>query len=333
MMLIRFFRQTVFVLAGTLFRLPILGLLWILGKLRLIRTIFQVYPTDETETQGFCPNIKPLRNFFSARPTLGGLITDGIRPIGIYVVVPNTAQEIVQRGNSILAQQIVERLKRLHHLTNAVSVGLAGQLGIIFEQRHKIPIEPPLYNSLYGTIFSLSETIEQAIQRHLLPHNSATIAILGMGIYRQALQDHLEEKGHHTIPIDLQYTRSGRMKIRHLETVTGRLEKAHVLVNLLPTGIHFLQTNCHTYISRDCIIVDFARPGIPATIPHTRYMGNRVQHKGIRFLLSLPGDWKRHHIPACSLASLLALRQKPTWKNFTEFSKEAKKQRFFISLE
>ena len=331
-MLIRFLRQTVFVTAGTLFRLPILGLLWILGKLRFIRTVFQVYPTDEIETQGFCPNIKLLRNFFSARPTLGGLITDGMRPIGIYVVVPNTAQEIVKRSNSILAQHIVDRLKRLHHMTNAVSVGLAGQLGMIFEQRHKIPIEPPLYSSLYGTIFSLSETIDQVITKHLLPENSAVIGILGMGIFRQALQDHLEEKGHHTIPIDLQYTRSGQMRIRHFETVADQLQNAHILVNLLPTGEHFLQTNCHARISKDCIIVDFARPGIPATIPHTRYQGNRVQRKGIRFLLSLPGDWERHHIPACSLASLLAMKQKPVWGGFSEFCEEAKKQKFFVSL-
>lgn len=331
-MLIRLFRQTVFVLAGTLFRPPILGLLWILGKLRLIQTIFQVYPTDEIETLGFCPNFKPLRRFFSARPTLGGLITDGMRPIGIYVVVPNTAQEIVKRSNAGIAHHIVERLKRLHHLTNAVSVGLAGQLGIIFEQRHKIAIEPPLHSSLYGTIFSLSETIDQVVARHHLPANSAVIGILGMGIFRQMLQDYLEEKGYHTIPIDLQYTRSGQIKIRHLETVTERLKKANVLVNLLPTGTHFLQTNCQAYISPECIIVDFARPGIPTTIPHTHYMGNRVQRKGVRFILSLPGDWERHHIPACSLASLLALKQKPNWENVAEFCKAAKKQRFFVSL-
>lgn len=331
-MLIRFFRQTFFVFAGTLFRPPILVLLWILGKLRFIRTIFQVYPTDEIETLGFCPNFKPLRNFFSARPTLGGLIIQGLRPIGIYMVVPNTAQELVKRKNARLAHHIVERLNRLHHLTNAVSVGLAGQLGIIFEQRHKIPIRPPFYSSLYGTIFSLSETIDQVIIRHQLPAKSTMIGILGMGIFRQVLQDHLEKKGHHPIPIDLQYMRSGHLKIRLVEKVSPRLQNAHILVNLLPTGTHFLQTNCHEYISPHCIIVDFARPGIPATIPHIRYMGNRVQRKGMRFLLSLPGGWECHHIPACSLASLLAIRQRPTWNNFDEFCQIAKKHRFFVSL-
>lgn len=332
MMLIRLFRQTVFVMSGTLFRFPILVSLWILGKLRFIRTIFQVYPTDEIETQGFCPNFKPLRNFFSARPTLGGLIIEGMRPIGIYMVVPNTAPEMVKRSNARLALHIVERLKKLHHLTNAASVGLAGQLGIIFEQRHKIPIRPPLYSSLYGTIFSLSETIDQVIIRHQLPAQSAVIGILGMGIFRQALQGYLEQKGHHPIPIDLHYMRSGHLKIRLVEEVSPRLQKLHVLVNLLPTGTHFLQTNCHEYISPDCIIVDFARPAIPEKIPHIRYMGNRVQRKGIRFLFSLPGNWACHHIPACSLASLLAIRQRPTWNTVDEFCQIAKKHRFFVSL-
>ena len=66
-----------------------------------------------------------------------------MRPIGIYVVVPNTAQELVKRKNAKLAHSIVERLHGIHQLTGAISIGLAGELGFIFEKRHGIPIELP----------------------------------------------------------------------------------------------------------------------------------------------------------------------------------------------
>lgn len=326
-------RQTAFLLTGTLLRIPILGFLWVLGKLDFIKIIFQVYPTDETETQGFSPNIKRLRNFFSTRPTLGGFIADGMRPIGIYVVVPNTAQELVKRTNSDLVHNITKRLLWIHQLTGAISIGLAGQLGFIFEKRHGILIKPPLYSSLYGAIFSLSETIYQAIKKHNLSPDSAIIGILGMGIFGEELRRFLEEKSYHAIPIDMQYTKSGRIKIHDEKATLDRIKSVNILVNLTPTGTHFLQTSIHTHISSDCVIIDFARPGIPSSIPHTVYMGNRVQRKGIRFIFSLPGDWEQYHIPACSLASLLSTLQKPTWETVDEFCKMAKENRFFISLE
>lgn len=329
----KYIRQTAFILTGTLFRLPILGILWILGKLHLIKIIFQVYPTDESEIQGFCPNIKLLRNFFSTRPTFGGFIADGMRPIGFYVVVPNTAQDLIKRTNAKLAHSITRRLLWIQQLTGAFSIGLAGQLGFIFEKRHGIPIQPPLYNSLYGALFSLSETIFQAIKKHNLSPDSAIIGILGMGVFGDALRHFLEEKGYHAMPINLQYTKSGRLKIRDEEAAVDRIKSLNMLVNITPTGTHFLQTNIHTYLVPNCIIIDFSRPGIPPTISNTVYRGNRVQRKGIRFILSLPGDWDHYHIPACSLASLLATRQQPTWETVDDFCKTAKENRYFISLE
>ena len=199
----RSLQQIIFIISGTLFRWPILFLLWVMGKCGLINIIFQVYPADDTETQGFCPNIPIFRRYFSGRPTLGGFITQYLWPIGIYVVIPDTVTCLAQRKNSRLSHRIVNNLSLLSRLTGA-------------------------------------------------------------------------------------------------------------------------QSNCN--------IVDFAHPGISANIPNKLYLGNRVRRKGIRFLQSLPGNWHRHDIPACSLAFILSTTTTTRWTNIDDFSELAKKQGFFVSI-
>ena len=324
--------QLAFVLTGTIFRLPILGILWLLGKCGLIRTVFQVYPTDETETQAFCPNIATLRHYFSARPTFGGFITKGIRPIGIYVVIPDTAQTLVKRQNSHLSHAVVDRLHRTARLTGAQSIGLAGQLGYIFKKRHGISIDPPLYDSLYGSVFSLSETIFDVVSKYRLPVDTLNIGILGMGDIGQVLARRLENNGFRVTRLNLKLMKSGGIKLNNEAAAIPMLRSLHILVNITATGDYFLQTNTHQYISSDCIIIDFARPGIPDVVPNKLYMGNRVHRKGIHFAMSLPGDWDHQHIPACALASLLSTMTKSTWSDIDEFCSIAKQHKFFVPL-
>jgi hypothetical protein len=89
---------------------------------------------------------------------------DGIIPTGIYLVVPDTVQELARRSNSALSYKIVDRLFWIAPLVGAKSIGLAVRLSFIFQKKHGIPIVPPLYGSLYGSVFSLSETVDKAIQ-------------------------------------------------------------------------------------------------------------------------------------------------------------------------
>ena len=323
-------------MVGALFRFPVWAALWILGRFGLFKVVFLVYPADITELTGFCPPLPVFRRFFSARPTLGGIILNGIRPVGIYLVVPDTVQELASRSNGALSHTIVKRLFWVARLVGAKSIGLAGQLSFIFQKKHRIPIVAPLYSSLYGSVFSLSETIERALQSQSIGRKSngekPNIGILGKGDISTLLARHIMDT-HQSSPvyIDVKYLKSGRIALKNKAEAKQRLKDFDILVNMLPTGDHFFQTNCDQYLSIECIIIDFSHPGINACrLPHRKHMGNQIQRDGLRFMPSLPGDWKYHTLPACSLASLLASENAPQWKNFNEFCNDAKARGFFV---
>lgn len=327
-------QQLIFLLVGTLFRIPVWAVLWILGQFGLFKVIFLVYPADIIELKGFCPPLPLLRRFFSGRPTLGGFILDGVRPIGIYLVVPDTVQELASRANGALAHTIVERLFWVARLINAKSVGLAGQLSFIFQKKHHIPMVAPLYSSLYGSVFSLSETIEKAIQSigEADKGEKPTIGILGKGDISALLARHIADTYHSKpVYIDVKYLKSGRIALKCKDEAIPHLKSFDLLVNMLPTGDHFFQTKCCEYLSDECIIIDFSHPGIHSgLLPHRKHIGNRIQRDGLRFIPSLPGDWEYHTLPACSLASLLASEYDPKWKNFNEFCIQARARGFFV---
>ena len=162
----RIARQLAFLLVGTLFRIPILAVLRILGQFGFFKVVFLVYPADTSELQGFCPAMAVLKRFFSGCPTFGGFILNGTKPIGLYMVVPDTAPELAKRENSELSHSIVKRLFRMARMVNARSIGLAGQLSFIFQKKHRIPIVAPLYSSL--ACVGRKSSVEE-LQRFLLP--------------------------------------------------------------------------------------------------------------------------------------------------------------------
>jgi hypothetical protein len=331
-MVIRILRQTAFLTTGLLLRLPLWGCLWALGKTGFVKVIFQVYPSSERETRAFCPNIPLVRNFFSARPTLAGIITCGFRPLGIYMVIPNTVEELAKGENKHLALKVIERLQWVCDFTGATSVGLAGQLPGVFERRHGIMMKEPLHGSLFGMLFSLLETTRCVIEAHEVSTNNLCIGMLGTGDLATALSDSLEHKGHRVVPIDLRHTSGGEFVLRHESLAVQQLKEIDILINLMPAGKHFLQLNCHEHLSPECGIIDFAHPGIPPRIVNATCMGNRVQRDGLRFLLSLPGGWKSNELPACSLPSILAAMTNRKWNTFEEFSIIARETGFYIPL-
>ena len=331
-------RQLAFMLVGTLLRIPILAVLKILGQFDLFKVVFLVYPADTSELKGFCPAIPVLKRFFSGRPTFGGLILDGMKPIGLYMVVPNTVPELARRENRELSLTIVHRLFRMARLVNARSVGLAGQLSFIFQRKHRIPIVAPLYSSLYGSVFSLSETIDKVIQSHMVSGKSGPegkkpiIGILGRGEISDLLARHITDTCQiDPVYIDVKYLKSGQIALKNVSEAKPHLNSLNLIVNMMPTGDHFLQTKCYQHLAEECLIVDFSHPGIDSCIlSHRKHMGNRIEKPGLRFYPSLPGDWEYHTLPACSLASLLASEEDPQWKNFDEFCCHAKKRGFFV---
>ena len=329
----RMLRQVAFVVFGIVLRWPTWGLLFILGRLGFIQVVFQVYPTAELETSNFCPRFSPLRNFFSARPTLGGFITDGWRPIGAYFVVPDATAALASRKNRHIAENILRRLDWIRRLTAARSVGLAGQLGHIFRGRHNLEITAPFHGSEFGAVFSMVEATRWACSTHGRTPSTARVGILGVGELAELLHGQLLRNGFPAQIIPLRLARGG-VRLADETAAAAELPGMDILINLSGTGEQFLGSGCSRYLSRRCMIVDFARPAIPEGLPHTVYRGNRVHRTGTRFLAPLPGGWGARDLPACSLPALLAaLSGTSTWRSAEEFARGARQWGFRTALD
>ncbi|WP_457572781.1 hypothetical protein [Desulfolithobacter sp.] len=303
----RYLRQFVFLVYGLLLRWPLWLLIWALGRTGMIKTLFLVYPTDDTECTELCPNISWLRRFFSARPTPAGLIMDGWLPVGIYFVIPDPPMQLMLRKNRSKAETILRRMLWIRKLTGARAVGLAGQLGPIFEKRHNIPIEPPFYGSTLGNIFSIQEAVNHMAARGQRRPWQVSVAILGGGELGEMLERHLGADGYRTVMVDVRYTRKGAVKLMDAQETDRRLQGVDYVVNLLPRGRDFMACRLHRRIPEHATIIDFSRPAIPADqLVQTVVMGNRVHRRGMQFFMELPGGWQRHELPACSVPSLLA---------------------------
>lgn len=59
-----FLRQIIFLFIGTILRWPLWLFIGLVGRFGIFKTVFLVYPTDEVECRGFCPQFSPLRRFF-----------------------------------------------------------------------------------------------------------------------------------------------------------------------------------------------------------------------------------------------------------------------------
>lgn len=329
----RYLRQLLFLVFALALRWPVWLLIWLIGKSGLLKTLFLIYPTDKSECLDFCPDIKMLRDFLSGRPTPAGLIMDGWLPMGIYLVIPNQALELMRGKNRGIAERIIERMRWIQKLSGATTIGLAGQLGPIFEKRHGIPMTPPLYSSTDGNLFSIKAAVD-----HLLTSTGGKpwqvpVAIVGGGELGEELQQHLCHSGYQITMVDVRYTRSGDVKLSDEHEANRRLGDTGVVINLLPRGKDFMECRLHERIPHSATIIDFSRPPIqPQSIPHKVVMGNRVQRSGIRFLMKLPGGWQRNELPACSMPSLVAALSGAAIGSREQFLETAKRLTFCTAL-
>ncbi|MBU1231248.1 MAG: hypothetical protein KKD01_11330 [Proteobacteria bacterium] len=301
-----FLRQIIFFFIGTLLRWPLWLLIGLIGRSGIFKTVFLVYPTDEVECRGFCPNISFLRRFFSGRPTPGGLIMNGWMPMGIYFVIPDLTRDLARKKNRALAETIVRRMLWIRQLSGAQTIGLAGQLGPIFARRHNIPMEPPLFSSINGNIFSIHEAINWVTRQKQSFFHARNVAVVGGGELGCTLLEYLNNQGYHCNTVDVRYTRQGKVVPLQSDENMGNLHDVNFVINLMPKGDDFLDSNLHKFISHDAVIIDFSRPAIPENIlPQEIYFGNRIRRTDMRFIFALPGGWKQRQLPACALPALL----------------------------
>lgn len=326
-------RQFIFIALGTVLRWPLWLVLGVAGKFGMVRFVFLVYPTDEVECRQFCPKIPILRRYLSGRPTPGGLVTDGWRPIGVYFVIPDLPRDLARKKNRYLAETIVSRMRWIRRLTGAKTIGLAGQLGPIFEKRHNIPIEPPLFSSINGNIFSIHEAINWAAIQEKTFSKQIKIAIAGGGELGETLHDHLSRQGLQCDVVNVRLNRRGRalpIKCNESEEI---LKKADFVINLLTKGEDFLESNLPNIMGEKTSVIDFSRPAIDTEkLTQNVYLANRMQRRGIRFVLALPGGWTQKQLPACSLPAMIAALTGETNKTLDSFCQSAKKEFFATAL-
>lgn len=326
-------RQLIFLVYTLLLRWPIWLLIWIFGRGGMFKTLFLIYPTDHSECLDFCPDIKWLRKFFAGRPTPAGLIMDGWHPIGIYLVIPNSALELMQRKNRPMVETIIRRMLWVQKLSRAKTIGLAGQLGPIFEKRHGLPMEPPFYSSTYGNIFSIQKAVSHLTRTAKRNPCKVSVAVVGGGLLGEQLEEHLGNDGYHMSMVDVRYTRKGDVKLMDEEQARRQLGAVDFVINLLPRGKDFLDCRLHRQIAESATIIDFSRPPIPTqAIPQKVVMGNRVQRNGMHFFMRLPGGWQRHELPACSMPSLVASLAALPFSTMAEFRLAAGQCQFHTAL-
>ncbi len=329
----RYLRQFTFLLYALVLRWPIWLLIWFFGQSGIFKTVFLIYPTDSSECLDFCPDIPWLRRFFSGRPTPAGLIMNGWLPVGLYLVVPNPALELMRKKNRPIVQDIVKRMLWIRKLSGARTIGLAGQLGPIFEKRHGIPMKHPFYASTYGNIFSIQEAVKHLSNAADKRPWQASVAILGGGELGEQLEEHLGKDGYNLKMVNVRYTRKGDVKLADEAEADRQLHDVDFVINLLPRGIDFMGCRLDKRISESATIIDFSRPQIPAdTIAQRVVMGNRVQRRGIHFFMKLPGGWKRYELPACSMPCLLASLAGQTAQSLEEFRMAARQMAFQTAL-
>jgi hypothetical protein len=329
----RYFRQFVFILFAFVLRMPIWFLIWAIGRTGLIKTVFLIYPIDTSECLDFTPDIKWLRRFFAHRPTPAGFIMHNWIPVGIYCCIASPALELMRKKNRPQVENIMQRMRWIRKISGAKTIGLAGQLGPIFEKRHNIPIEPPFYASTYGNIYSIQSAVRHMANESGRKPWQLSLAVLGGGELGDMLEEQLAKDGYHTSMVDVRYTRRGTAQLVDEVKADHQLADVDLVVNLFPRGVDFLNCRLHERMPPSATVIDFSRPPIdPTLIEQHVVMGNRVQRSGTRFFMRLPGGWKSHELPACSMPTLVASLGGVSASSLEEFRSAARGMAFRTAL-
>ena len=322
-------RRSLFVIYAVFLRVPTWFVIWCAGRLGIFKLVFLIYPHSSKEYATLCPHYQPLIKFLSGRPTPGGLIFDGFKPIGIYLFIPDPPQELMKKKNRPLAETIVKRMRWVQRVSGAKAIGLAGQLGPIFERRHNIDMAPPFFTSTMGNIFSIEQTVTSLRRKKNKQPWQTSLAILGGGELGTLLGRHFKTAGYETNILDIQFKRRGGATLVTTESLEKTLNESDFVINLLPTGDDFLGCTILEHLPAACTIIDFSRPALPQAALHQKVvMGNRVSRPGMRFLFSLPGNWQRFELPACSIPSIMAAHFNVSVHNTVTFCRTARNLMF-----
>jgi len=325
--------RILFVIYAVFLRFPTWTLIWLIGRTGVFKTIFVIYPHDKEEYAKLCPDSEAFVRFMSGRPTPGGLILDGWKPVGIYLYISNTPQELAKKKNRHIAETIVKRMQWIQKISGAKAVGFAGQLGPILERRHDIPMVPPFFSSTMGNVFSIEEALNHLAGKKNKPPWDLSISILGGGELSELLKEHFSRLGYEVSILDVKFKRKGGVELKLSEENCRQLDRVDFVINLLAKGEDFVGCGIADILRPSSAIIDFSRPAIPKErLQQSVFMGNRVHRPGMRFAFSLPGDWQKLEIPACSVPSILASNFGIVESDLTNFCRAARQVSFGTAL-
>jgi len=326
-------RKTLVSIYVLFFSYPAWGLIWLIGRTGLLKTVFLMYPTDKREYKDVLPNVRFIINYMSARPTPAGFIFNGWKPVGVYCCITNLPEELMKKKNRHIAETIVRRMKWAQKISGAKVCGFAGQLGPILERRHGIAMKAPFFSGIQGTIFGIDNSISFLAKQAEKNPWQLSIAVLGGGDLGEMIEEHFINRGYAVDIVSMTFKRRGGVKIADSSKAEHQLKDADFVINLLPTGDIFLNSGVPELLSSQSTIIDFARPAIPEKkIAVTVLMGNRIKRSGMRFGGVLPGDWRQKEFPACSLSSILASNFGVNEQNITKFCDAARGYSFQTAL-
>ena len=160
-----------------------------------------------------------------------------------------------------------------------------------------------------------------------------SIGILGGGELGELLKEHFSSQGYTVSILDVKFKRKGGVTLQLSETERHQLDHIDFVINLLPTGEDFINCGIAELLDASSSVIDFSRPAIPREQLRARvFMGNRVQRPGMRFMFSLPGDWRKNEIPACSMPSILAANFGIVENDLRKFCRAARQVAFGTAL-
>jgi hypothetical protein len=291
-----------------------------------INTLFTIYPGSVQDLEGYAlPGCRKLQaKFISGKPFIAGVITSGNGyGRGLVLGLPNTIEQI--KGDKKLVGKIMRRLEFARKVTGAKTIAIAGQ-GPRYFKSHYSYGEPFIYG-LRGRVFSVVETVERITEKHQLPRNLTTVALLGIGEIGEAIIQNLIDLGYNAKGIRIHHTDDGRVIIDNNDF--DMLRTADLVVVQTPRGNDVVPY--YENLKKSAILVDDAHPRITVPPNGNKFYKVAVGRPGVTFKPPLPG-YKEYWIPGCVQESMVVAETGNADLQQEEFNRISKELGFFAIL-
>jgi len=163
-------------------------------------------------------------------------------------------------------------------------------------------------------------------ERHNLPREGTTVAILGVGEIGEAIIRNLEEKGYRALGIDIKIT-AGSIEL--CREGLERLKKADLIVVQTPRGDDVVPY--YENLKKSAILIDDSHPRITVKPGEAKFYKVAIGRTGVEFKPPLPG-YEKYWIPGCVQESLVVAESGKSDMPQEEFNRRSKELGFFAHM-